>query len=139
MTSGASLSSGGSYTAGADRTLFHPMQRRPLSRAVSVSILLALGARVPAAPADVGPEALPGQTADVAPSAYAYASGRPADQNPPESWIGLLQYAGLPFDERVDPSAPAFRKVLCSLLWEEVRPIRRVELTFGEGDRARPS
>lgn len=80
-----------------------------------------------------------GQFADVASSAYAYRADRPPEENPPESWIGLLQYAGLPFDRQVDPSAPAIRKVLCLLLWEEVRPIRRVELEWSPGAAAQPA
>ncbi len=109
-----------------------------MNKLLAVSLLLALGAPRPVAPAEVDLKALLGQPADVAPSAYAYRADRPADQNPPESWIGLLQYGNLPFDQRVDPSAPAIKKVLCALLWEEVRPIRRIELSWPAHTRARP-
>src|SRR5262245_27199517 len=99
---------------------------------MSLSFFLASGALLTAAGVDVDFETLVGQPADVAPSAYAYRSDRPAEQNPPESWVGLLQYSSLPFDRRVDPNAPAFKSVLGALLWEEVRPIRQVELSWGE-------
>jgi hypothetical protein len=71
-----------------------------------------------------------GQPADVAPSAYFYRADRKPDENPPESWILLAQFANLPFDKPVDVRAPAIQKVLCGLLWEEVRPIRRIELSW---------
>jgi hypothetical protein len=79
-----------------------------------------------------------GEPADLAPSAYAYRAGRPADQNAPESWILLAQYAGLPFDKPVDTNAPAIRKVLTALLWEEVRPVRNVELSWPTDRVPRP-
>ena len=71
-----------------------------------------------------------GQPADIAPSAYLYRADRKAEENPPEGWILLMQYADLPFDKPVDAAAPAVKKVLCGLLWEEVRPVRRVELVW---------
>ena len=71
-----------------------------------------------------------GRPADVASSAYAYRADRSPEQNPPESWILLIQYAGLPYDEPPDMNAPAVKQALCGLLWEEVRPIRRVELSW---------
>ena len=63
----------------------------------------------------------------------------PPKRNPPESWILLMQYANLPFDKPVDPRSPALGKVLCGLLWEEVRPVRQVELTWPASSRSRPS
>jgi len=87
--------------------------------------------------ADLG--SLAGQPADIAASAYAYRADRPADENPPESWILLMQHAGLPYDKPVDVNAPAIRKVLCGLIWEEVRPLRRVELSWPAEARNRPS
>jgi len=74
--------------------------------------------------------ALVGQPADIASSAYSYRADRKADENPPESWILLMQYASLPFDRPVDVNAPAIKKALCGLLWEEVRPVRRLELSW---------
>ncbi|MDD5707355.1 MAG: hypothetical protein PHR35_15640, partial [Kiritimatiellae bacterium] len=79
---------------------------------------------------------LVGQSVDVAPSGYLYRADRQADENPPESWIGLMQYTRLPYTKPVDLNAPAIKKVICGLLWEEVRPVRRVEL-FWSGDAKR--
>jgi len=79
-----------------------------------------------------------GQPADLAASAYGYRADRPADGNPPEAWILLMQYAGLPYDQPVDPASPALRRVLCGLLWEEVRPLRRVELEWPAGTAGIP-
>jgi hypothetical protein len=73
---------------------------------------------------------LVGQPADLAPSAYQYRCDRAPDANPPESWILMIQAAGLPYEKPVDVTAPAVRSTLCGLLWEEVRPIRRVELSW---------
>ena len=89
-------------------------------------------------PAAADSSALVGQPADVAPSAYLYRADRKAEENPPEAWILLIQYAGLPYDKPVDTSAPAVRKVLCGLLWEEVRPVRRVELVWPAGAKPSP-
>jgi hypothetical protein len=86
---------------------------------------------------DLGKRA--GQPADIAASAYGYRADRKADENPPESWILLMQYAGLPYDKRVDVNAPTIRKVLCGLIWEEVRPLRRVALSWPAEARNRPS
>lgn len=80
-----------------------------------------------------------GQPADIVGSAYGYRADRPADENPPESWILLLQYAGLPYDKPVDLKAPAVRRALCGLLWEEVRPVRWVELSWPTDAKRRPS
>ena len=71
-----------------------------------------------------------GQPADIASSAYLYRADRKAADNPPEAWVLLMQYANLPFDKPVDVNAPAVKKALCGLLWEEVRPVRRVELSW---------
>ena len=73
---------------------------------------------------------LVGHPVDVAPSAYQYRADRAADQNPPESWILLMQYANVAFTKPVDVSTPAIKNVLCGLLWEEIRPVRRVELSW---------
>jgi hypothetical protein len=81
---------------------------------------------------------LVGQPADIASSAYRYRADRQPDQNPPEAWILLLQYANLPFDRPVDVSNPGIKKALCGLLWEEVRPVRRVELSWPADARNRP-
>ena len=54
---------------------------------------------------------------------YQYRADRKPEANPPESWIGLMKYASLPFDKPVDVNAPALKKVLCGLIWEEVRRV----------------
>ncbi|MBN2559594.1 MAG: hypothetical protein JXQ75_01505 [Phycisphaerae bacterium] len=85
-----------------------------------------------------GLEELAGQPADVAPSAYQYHADRRPEENPPESWIGLMKYAGLPFDKAVDVNTPALKKVLYGLIWEEVRRVRRVTLAWNGAARRRP-
>ena len=87
-------------------------------------------------PADL--EKMVGQPADIAPSAYQWRADRPPRENPPESWIALMKCAGLPFDKPVDVGAPALQNVLCGLLWEEVRPVRRVEIAWSADRRRRP-
>ena len=93
------------------------------------------------APGPVGAnmDELAGQPADIAPSAYLYRADLRADENPPEAWVLLMQYANLPFDQPVDTNAPAVKQVLCGLLWEEVRPVRRLVLSWPAGAKNRPS
>ena len=83
--------------------------------------------------------ALVGQPVDIAPSAYVYRADRSAERNPPESWLLLMQYANLPLNQPVAVNHPALGQVLCGLLWEEVRPVRKVELSWSEGQAARPT
>jgi len=78
------------------------------------------------------------QPADIALSAYQYRADRPAKDNSPESWIGLMKFANLPFDKAVDVNAQAFKKVLCGLIWEEVRRVRQVELVWSGDSSRRP-
>jgi len=80
-----------------------------------------------------------GRAVDIAPSAYRYRADRAAEQSPPESWILLIQYADLAFNKPVDVKAPAVKRVLCGLLWEEIRPVRRVELFWPENAKGMPS
>ena len=82
---------------------------------------------------------LAGQPADVAPSAYLYRADRRAEENPPEAWILLMQHANLPFDQPVDTNAPAVKQVLCGLLWEEVRPVRRLVLSWPREAKNKPA
>jgi len=120
-------------------------QMNAITKATSVAVLVTLGLALatwaaeppkPESPADL--DKLVGQPADIAPSAYQYRADRPPDRNPPESWIALMQYARLPFTQPVDVNAPAVRRVLLSLLWEEFRPLRRVELTWAADARRVP-
>ena len=82
---------------------------------------------------------LAGRPADIASSAQLYRSDRKGEQNPPESWIMLIQYAGLPYDRPVNTHSPVVKRVLCGLLWEEVRPVRRIELSWAGDAKRRPS
>ena len=64
------------------------------------------------------PAAMVGQPADIAPSAYLYRLDRPHEENPPET---AFLFASLGHERA---------GVLCGLLWEEPRPVERVELTW---------
>ena len=102
---------------------------------------LLLGSRgVPAAGA-VAPESdkLVGQPADIASSAYLYRADRKPEENAPESWLALMRYANMPLNKPVDVNAPAIKQVLCALLWEEIRPIRQVELSWVADAKNRPA
>ncbi|MCX6903352.1 MAG: hypothetical protein NTW03_07720, partial [Verrucomicrobia bacterium] len=82
---------------------------------------------------------LAGTPADIAPSAYQYRADRSAEDNPPESWLALMWYAHQPLNKPVDVTAPAIKQVLCGLLWEEIRPIQHVELTWSNDPKRRPA
>ena len=82
---------------------------------------------------------LMGTPVDISSSAYLYRADRGADENPPESWLALMHYASLPFDKPVDLNAPAIKQVLCGLLWEEIRPVQTVKLTWADGAKHRPA
>lgn len=119
------------------------MSRPPIRMLTTGSValsmaIIALGAALAAEAERPNLESLVGQPVDIAPSAYQYRADCPPDKNPPESWIGVMKYAGLPFDKVVDVNAPAVKKALCGLLWEEVRPVRRVELIWSGDPRRRP-
>jgi hypothetical protein len=73
---------------------------------------------------------LAGQPADIVPSAYFYRADRRTEENPPEAWVLLMQHANLPFEQPVNTNAPAVKQALCGLLWEEVRPVRRLVLSW---------
>lgn len=79
---------------------------------------------------------LAGTAADIAPSAYEYRANRPPGDNPPESWLALMWFAHQPLNKPVDIEAPAIKQVLCGLLWEEIRPVQRIELKWS-GDLKR--
>jgi len=81
--------------------------------------------------------ALVGRPADIAGSAYLYRADRKALENPPEAWLLMIQHAGLSYTQPADPTHQAVRKALCGLLWEEVRPVRRVELSWPADAAAR--
>jgi len=81
---------------------------------------------------------LVGQPADIASSAYQYRADRKADENQPESWLAVMRYSGQPLNKPVDVNAPAVKRVLSALLWEEIRPVQRLELTWGRNAARRP-
>ncbi len=85
------------------------------------------------------PTARLGRPVDIAPSAYVYRADRKPDENPPEAWVLLMQYAQQPFNKPLDVNVPAIRQALCGLLWEEVRPLRRIELSWTGDAKQRPS
>jgi hypothetical protein len=102
-----------------------------------VVVFLALGARAVEPPRD--PDKLVGQPADIAASAYQYRADRKAEENPPESWLALMHYSGQPLNKPVNVDAPAVKQALCALLWEEIRPVHTVELTWGADALRRPA
>ena len=99
----------------------------------------ALAALLLAAGAAAGAEESAGQPADIAPSAYLYRADRKTEENPPEAWILLMQHANLPFDQPIDLNAPAVKQALCGLLWEEVRPLHELELSWPAGAARQPA
>jgi hypothetical protein len=108
---------------------------------VGIGVLLWIntGHIMAAEPAGLDLSGLVGKPADVAPSAYLYRADRKAEENPPEAWLLLMQYADLPFDKPLDAGAPKLKKALCGLLWEEVRPVRRIELRWPAEAKNRPA
>ena len=82
---------------------------------------------------------LAGLPADIASSAYQYRADRKADRNQPESWFALMRYANQPLNKPVDVNAPAIKQALCGLLWEEIRPIKTLELTWSANAKHRPA
>jgi hypothetical protein len=93
-------------------------------------LLILVGLLLGAAAAAAESDEVAGQPADIAPSAYLYRADRKAEENPPEAWVLLVQHGNLPFDQPVDLKAPAVKEALCGLLWEEVRPLQRLELSW---------
>ena len=106
---------------------------------VSLILAIAMGAGLNAAAAQSDLDKLVGQPADIASSAYQYRADRKPEDNPPESWLALMRYASMPLNKPVDMNAPAIKQVLCALLWEEIRPIQRLELTWAENVKDRPA
>jgi hypothetical protein len=100
--------------------------------------VLVVGSFAMSAPA-AGDAPREGQPADIAASAYLYRADRRPDENAPESWLAVMRFAGQPLNKPVDANAPAVKQVLCALLWEEIRPIRQVELTWPAEARNRPT
>ncbi len=76
--------------------------------------------------------------ADVASSAYVYRADRALDRNPPEASILLMQMTGLPFERPMPSDSENVKPILCGLLWEEVRPLRRIEFSWPVDARSLP-
>ena len=89
--------------------------------------------------AETDPGSLLGQPVDIAPSAYQYRADRQAGDNQPESWLALMRYANQPLNKPLDLSAPAIKQVLSGLLWEEIRPVQQLELTWTTNARRQPA
>jgi hypothetical protein len=110
-----------------------------LAAALSVSGGMIFAARAEAQTSGPKDALEPGRPADIASSAYQYRADRKAEQNPPESWLALMTYAGRPLNKPLDLDAPAIKPVLCGLLWEEIRPVKTLELTWPASARRRPA
>lgn len=82
---------------------------------------------------------LVGQPVDIASSAYQYRADRKAEDNQPESWFALIHYANLPLNKPMDMSNPAIKQALYGLLWEEIRPVQKLELTWKPNSNRRPA
>ena len=82
---------------------------------------------------------LVGQPADIASSAYPYRADSKPEDNAPESWLAVMRFAGQPLNKPADTNAPAVKRVLSALLWEEIRPLNRVELIWPAAARRRPA
>jgi hypothetical protein len=85
-----------------------------------------------------GMDQLAGQPADISSSAYHYRADRKPAENPPEAWILMIQYAGLPYTSPVQADHPLVQKALCGLLWEEVRRVKRIELVWPADAKDKP-
>ena len=80
-----------------------------------------------------------GQPVDIASSAYQYRADRKAEDNPPESWLAVMRFAGQPLNKPLDTDAPEIKRILCGLLWEEIRPVQQLELTWTSDGKRRPA
>ncbi len=94
-------------------------------------------ATMPPSLQDLG--SLVGTPANIAPSAYQYRADRRPGENPPESWLALRWYSHQTLNKPMDVNAPAIKQVLCGLLWEEIRPVQRIELTWSTDLKRRPA
>jgi hypothetical protein len=110
----------------------HGRIHKELAWAIGVLLFAAVAAAEEA-------QELAGNPADIAPSAYLYRADRKAEENPPEAWVLLMQHGNLPFDKPLDPNVPAVKQALCGLLWEEVRPLQRLELSWPSNAANQPA
>ena len=87
---------------------------RGLGLMIFMMMGIVLGAALSLNARPSGPDKLVGQPADIASSAYQYRADRKADENPPESWLALMRYAGQPLNKPVDVNAPAIKTGPCA-------------------------
>ncbi len=78
-----------------------------------------------------------GMPVDIASSAYQYRADRAPSANAPESWLALMHFAHVPLNA-VDIKSPILQTVTTALLWEEIRPIQSVKLTWSPGAKRIP-
>lgn len=106
---------------------------------ISALTVPALSAALPADDSAGRLDKLVGQPADIASSAYQYRADRKPEENAPESWLAVMRFAGHPLNQPADPNAPAVKQVLSALLWEEIRPVERLELIWPADAKRRPA
>ena len=93
----------------------------------------------PADSAEIAMDQRVGEPVDIASSAYQYRADRKAGENPPESWLALMHFAKQPLNKPADVNTPAIKQVLCGLLWEEIRPVQKLVLSWASDVRRRPA
>jgi hypothetical protein len=116
-----------------------PIQPVVRRAATLLMCMIALVASSSAKGGETSLDQLVGQPADISSSAYQYRADRKADANPPESWFALMRYANQPVNKPVDLTAAAIKQALCGLLWEEIRPVKTLELTWPADAQRRPA
>ncbi len=79
-----------------------------------------------------------GTAANIASSAYTYRADNGTESNPPESWIALAWFSAQPLNKVLDIHSPAIRRVLNSLLWEEIRRVQTVVLSWNDSGEVPP-
>jgi len=100
-----------------------------------MNLLLAIGMHIGVS---VSPDSV-GQPVDIAPSAYQFRADRKPEANQPESWFALIHYAHLPLNKAVDLQNPDVKRAMCGLLWEEIRPVQTLELTWSTHSKRQPA
>lgn len=82
--------------------------------------------------------ALVGKPVDIASSAYQYRADRKPTDNPPESWLAVMRFAGQALNKPADTNAPKVKQVVSAFLWEEIRPVQQVEVIWSNDAARRP-
>ncbi len=104
-----------------------------------VLITAAIGTRVLAQAEQFNVEKRAGEPADIASSAHQYRADRQTDRNAPEAWLALMRYADQPLTKPVDVNASAIKRAVGARLWEEIRPVRTLDLIWSADARRRPA